>query len=77
MKNLQKKLTKTLGAVTGLTLLLSNKVQADVVSEVSGGGNIQSSKLGQGMLNIVRDITGTMQWILPIVRSMFYIILCF
>lgn len=45
---------------------------ADVVSEVQGGGSIQSSKLGQGLLNIVRDITGTMQWILPITGVCLY-----
>lgn len=53
-----------------------NKVYADVVTEVEGGGEIQSSKLGQGLLNMVKDITGTMQWILPVVRSMFYFVLC-
>lgn len=54
-----------------------NKVYADIVSEVNGGGEIQNSKLGQGVLNIVRDLTGTMQWILPIVGVciiMFYVI---
>ena len=56
---------------------LTNKVNAaEVVTEVQGGGQIQNSKLGQGLLNMVRDITGTMQWILPIVRSMFHFILC-
>lgn len=56
---------------------MANKVNAaEVVTEVQGGGEIQSSKLGQGLLNMVRDVTGTMQWILPVVRSMFHIILC-
>lgn len=74
----QSKLAKSLGAVgTGMLLMASKVNAADVVSEVSGGGEIQSSKLGQGLLNIVKDVTGTLQWILPIVRSMFYIILCF
>lgn len=49
---------------------------AEVVTEVQGGGQIQNSKLGQGLLNMVRDITGTMQWILPIVRSLFHFVLC-
>ncbi len=53
-----------------------NRVYADVVTEVEGGGEIQSSKLGQGLLNMVKDVTGTMQWILPVVRSMFYFVLC-
>lgn len=73
----QRKLAKTIGAVTTGMLLMANKVNAaEVVSEVNGGGEIQSSKLGQGMLNMVKDITGTIQWILPVVRSMFHIILC-
>lgn len=73
----QNKLTKALTTIATLMLLIANKVNAaEVVTEVQGGGQIQSSKLGQGLLNMVKDITGTMQWILPIVRSMFYSILC-
>lgn len=73
----QSKLVKAIGTVTTGMLLMASKVNAaEVVSEVNGGGEIQSSKLGQGLLNIVKDVTGTMQWILPIVRSMFHIILC-
>lgn len=40
---------------------------ADVVSEVNGGGSIQSSKIGTGLMNMVKDITGTLQWLLPVV----------
>lgn len=70
------KLTKAIGALTTGTILTANKVNAaEVVTEVQGGGEIQSSKLGQGLLNMVKDVTGTMQWILPVVRSMFLIIL--
>ncbi|MBP3501959.1 MAG: hypothetical protein J6K42_00540 [Clostridia bacterium] len=73
----QNKLTKAIGAVTIGIILTANKVNAaEVVTEVQGGGEIQSSKLGQGLLNMVRDVTGTMQWILPVVRSMFHIVLC-
>lgn len=73
----QSKLAKTIGAVTTGMILTANKVNAaEVVSEVQGGGEIQSSKLGQGLLNMVRDVTGTIQWILPVVRSVFHIILC-
>lgn len=73
----QNKLSKSLGIFGLAMFLMANKVNAaEVVTEVQGGGQIQSSKLGQGLLNMVKDITGTMQWILPIVRSMFYIILC-
>ena len=71
------KLTKTIGSLTTGMILTANKVNAaEVVTEVQGGGEIQSSKLGQGLLNMVRDVTGTMQWILPVVRSLFHIILC-
>lgn len=73
----QNKLTKTLTTISTLMFFITNKVNAaEVVTEVQGGGQIQNSKLGQGLLNMVRDITGTMQWILPIVRSMFHFILC-
>ena len=73
----QSKLAKTMGTVgTGILLMASKVNAAEVVSEVNGGGEIQSSKLGQGLLNIVKDVTGTMQWILPIVRSVFHTILC-
>ena len=55
-----------------------NKVQAaDIVTEVEGGGNIQSSKLGQGLLNIIRDVTGTIQWILPITGVCFILFYVF
>lgn len=54
-----------------------NKVYADVVTEVSGGGEIQNSKLGQGLLNMVKDITGTMQWILPVVGVCFILFYVF
>ena len=73
----QSKLAKTMGTVgTGMLLMASKVNAAEVVSEVNCGGEIQSSKLGQGLLNIVKDVTGTMQWILQIVRSVFHTILC-
>ncbi len=73
----QNKLTKTLATISTLMFFITSKVNAaEVVTEVQGGGQIQNSKLGQGLLNMVRDITGTMQWILPIVRSMFHSVLC-
>ncbi len=58
----------TVGTSLGLGIMtLSNTVFADIVSEVSGGGEIQSSKIGTGMLKLVRDLTGTLQWIIPFV----------
>ena len=53
-----KKLKKTILRIMPIFFMYATKVNAaDVVSEVQGGGSIQSSKLGQGLLNIVRDIT--------------------
>lgn len=74
----ESKLAKTMGTVTTGMILTASKVNAaDVVTEVQGGGEIQSSKLGQGLLNMVKDVTGTMQWILPVVRSMLHVVLYF
>lgn len=72
-----RKLRKAILMIVTLSMLFVNKVYADVVTEVDGGGAIQSSKLGQGLLNIVRDITGTMQWILPIVGVCFILFYVF
>ena len=84
-KNTKKLLTnrttpaiKLLLATTMAIMTFANKVQAtDIVSEVEGGGSIQSSKLGQGLLNIVRDVTGTIQWILPITGVCFILFYIF
>ena len=35
------------------------------VEEVTGGGSIQNSKIGTGIMSIVKDLTGTLQWIIP------------
>ena len=82
MKKIQKlkkgKFQKLLLATTMAIMTFANKVQAtDIVSEVEGGGSIQSSKLGQGLLNIVRDVTGTIQWILPITGVCFILLYIF
>lgn len=36
------------------------------VEEVSGGGAIQSSVIGTGLMNMIKDLTGTLQWIIPV-----------
>ena len=82
MKKIQKlkkgKFQKLLLATTMAIMTFANKVQAtDIVSEVEGGGSIQSSKLGQGLLNIVTDVTGTIQWILPITGVCFILFYIF
>lgn len=72
------KLKKALIGAMATMFMIANKVNAaDIVTEVDGGGNIQSSKLGQGLLNIVRDITGTIQWILPITGVCFILFYVF
>lgn len=35
------------------------------VEEVTGGGSIQNSKIGTGIMSMVKDLTGTLQWIIP------------
>lgn len=72
------KLKKALIGAMATMFMIANKVNAaDIVTEVDGGGNIQSSKLGQGLLNIVRDIKGTIQWILPITGVCFILFYVF
>ena len=67
MKRLNQIRTK-ITALTVTGILLYNKyVYADVVEEVNGGGEIQSSALGKGLMNMIKDLTGTLQWILPVV----------
>lgn len=77
MKKTTKIKSLVLGVITSI-IAFANKVNAaDIVTEVQGGGEIQSSKLGQGLLNIIRDITGTIQWILPIVGVCFILFYVF
>lgn len=72
------KLKKSILLTQMAMLTFITKVQAtDIVTEVEGGGNIQSSKLGQGLLNIIRDVTGTIQWILPITGVCFILFYVF
>lgn len=58
----------TLGTSLALGVMtLSNTVFADIVTEVQGGGEIEKSKIGTGMMRLVQDLTGTLQWIIPFV----------
>ena len=64
--------TKASSILAGLTtLLLTKGVQATAVEEISGGGDIQNSKLAQGFVNMIKDLTGTLRWIIPIVGVLF------
>lgn len=64
LKKLSLKITKML---VSIMIMFNSYAYADVVQEVSGGGEIQNSKLSQGIFNMARDITGTLQWFLPVV----------
>lgn len=77
MKKTTKIKSSVLGFITSIIAFESKVNAADIVTEVQGGGEIQSSKLGQGLLNIIRDITGTIQWILPIVGVCFILFYVF
>lgn len=68
-----KKINKITSLVTLGLLGMQNTVFADVVEEAGGGGSIRDSKIGQGMFNLVKDVTGTLQWILPVVGACFIV----
>jgi len=68
-----KKISKITSLVTLGLLGMQNTVFADVVEEAGGGGSIRDSKIGQGMFNLVKDVTGTLQWILPVVGACFIV----
>ena len=73
-----KKLKKTILRIMPIFFMYATKVNAaDVVSDVHVGWSIHSSILGQGLLNLVRYITGTMQWILPITGVCFILFYVF
>lgn len=50
---------------------MPSKCFAAIVQESSGGGNIQNSQLFQGFYNMAIDLTGTLQWIIPVVGLVF------
>ena len=54
----------TLGFI--MTGILTPRISmAALAEEVEGGGAIASSKIAIGLMNMVKDLTGTMQWLLP------------
>lgn len=76
MKNI-KKVTKTLAKIIGkitfsiitiFSLFIGKSCFA--VEEVGSGGAIQESVIGKGLMNLIKDITGTLQWIIPVVGVM-------
>lgn len=56
---------KIVFCVVSLFSLLIGKT-CFAVEEVSGGGAIQSSVIGTGLMNMIKDLTGTLQWIIPV-----------
>lgn len=47
------------------TMLITKTCFATTVEEVTSGGSIQESKLAVGAMNMVKDLTGTLQWLIP------------
>ena len=77
MKYKLKRLKNKIAILFFTLIAMSSTVHADVVSEVSGGGEIQSSKLGQGIFKMVQDITGTLQWVLPVIGVLMALVYVF
>ncbi len=79
MKKVLCKNKKAKKVLLSLFFILSNlktNCMAAVVQEAGTGGNIASSTLFQGFYNIAIDLTGTLQWIIPVVRFSIYSLLC-
>lgn len=60
-------IAKVITGVIALFALLIGKscFAASVVEEVTGGGAIKESALAKGLMNMIKDLTGTLQWIIP------------
>lgn len=69
LKNSRRIIAKVLAGVIGLNALQMGK-GCFAVEEVSGGGAIQSSVIGSGLMNMIKDITGTLQWLIPVAGVM-------
>lgn len=73
IKKVTKKLARIIGKITVsvislFSLLISKTCFA--VEEVSSGGAIQDSVIGKGLMNMIKDLTGTLQWIIPVAGVM-------
>lgn len=64
LKNIFRKIAKITSYLLFLFVLQVSNISF-AVEEVSGGGSIQNSKIGIGIMRMVKDITGTLQWIIP------------
>ncbi len=65
MKIIRRLKNKIIFFTATIILSMNNIAHADVVQEVSGGGAIQSSKLGQGISKMIQDATGFLLILLP------------
>lgn len=69
LKNICKNLLRIIGkislCVVSLFSLLIGKT-CFAVDEVNDGGSIQNSVIGRGLMNMIKDLTGTLQWIIPV-----------
>ena len=69
LKNSGRIIAKVITGVIGLNALQMGR-GCFAVEEVSGGGAIQSSVIGSGLMNMIKDITGTLQWLIPVAGVM-------
>lgn len=73
VKNICKRIVKIIakiitGVVALFTLLIGKSCfAASIVDEANGGGAIKDSALAKGLMNMIKDLTGTLQWIIPFV----------
>ena len=69
LKNICKNLLRIIGkislCVVSLFSLLIGKT-CFAVDEVNDGGSIQNSVIGRGLMTMIKDLTGTLQWIIPV-----------
>lgn len=65
------KISKIIFTISFILFNFKNVCFGAVVQEAGNGGNIASSQLFQGFYNIAIDLTGTMQWIIPVVGLVF------
>lgn len=65
LKNTIRRISKITAWIIMLFTMQMTKSCFAAVDEVSGGGSIQSSKIGTGIMRMVKDLTGTLQWIIP------------
>lgn len=49
-----------------LTGLIGSNVFAENIEITSNGGKIRESVIGQGIYNLIMDISGTLRWLIPV-----------